>query len=603
MPPSIPSNESRPFAAPHHVERLDAPMEPALDRLTRLAAKSLGASMALICLIDERRQWFKSCFGIRLSEVSGDDSVCAHAVVADDVLVVGDATQDQRFRDSSWVVGYPHVRFYAAVALRTAEGRALGALCVLGKKPRPGLPPKQTEMLRDLAVLAAGLIEADQGARASYPENSLPGTSQFLRDVNALLDNPRRVATETATLVINAATPNQYADLVRTLGHLAADSFEFATATRISELLPEHTRLYHLSPARFGCLVTADTVGRVGEFLEELAYKLQRPLTSHDIPLATSVGIGIAYFSHDGADALGLLRAATSAAHEALDSEKAWCAYSPTIDLASQRAAHLLRDIGPALASEGQLHLVYQPKMDLKTGRCVGAEALLRWTHPSLGLIGPSEFVGLIERTTLVHALTDWALGTALPQVARWRMAGLDLQISINVSMLDLGDEHFVARLAELLDRHAVQPNWIDIEVTESALMKDPVRVGRQLDAIRRLGVAIDIDDFGTGQSALSYLKYIPATYVKIDQLFIRRLVSDRDDQIMVRSTIDLVHELGRLVVAEGVTDTAAYDWLRQNGCDIGQGDAISPPLDVPSFERWLQIWEAAQLTGDSADR
>jgi EAL domain-containing protein (putative c-di-GMP-specific phosphodiesterase class I) len=152
-----------------------------------------------------------------------------------------------------------------------------------------------------------------------------------------------------------------------------------------------------------------------------------------------------------------------------------------------------------------------------------------------------------------------------------------------------LRDEHFVVRLAQLLDRRAVRPDWINIEVTESAFMKDPVQAGRQLDALRRLGVAIEIDDFGTGRSTLSYLKYIPASYVKIDQLFVGGLATDRDDQIIVSSTINLVHELGLRVVAEGVRDTFTLDWLREHGCDIGQGEAISMPLDAPGFERWLR--------------
>jgi EAL domain-containing protein (putative c-di-GMP-specific phosphodiesterase class I)/GGDEF domain-containing protein len=418
---------------------------------------------------------------------------------------------------------------------------------------------------------------------------TLPDRLRFLKDVELFLDNPARVAPETALLVVDAATPNQYADLVHRLGRPAADSFEVATANRIGELLPEQTRLYHLSTARFGCVVTADKAGQIEEILEGLAYKMQRPVTSHHIPLAASVGIGVAYYPRDGANALELARAATSAAYQSQDSMKSWCAYSPALELASRRSAQLLRDIGPALASEGQLHLVYQPLTDLRTGRCIGAEALLRWTHPALGPIGPSEFVGLIEETTLVHALTEWVLGTALAQVARWRAAGLDLRISINISMLDLRDEHFAIRLAQSLDRHAVRPDWINIELTESALMTDPTQVERQLDAVRRLGVGIEIDDFGTGRTALSYLKYIPATHVKIDKFFVNRLASDRENQIIVRSTINLVHELGGLVVAEGIRDTLAYDWLRQHGCDIGQGEVISMPLEVPHFERWLR--------------
>jgi EAL domain-containing protein (putative c-di-GMP-specific phosphodiesterase class I) len=147
----------------------------------------------------------------------------------------------------------------------------------------------------------------------------------------------------------------------------------------------------------------------------------------------------------------------------------------------------------------------------------------------------------------------------------------------------------FTTRLARLLERHRIQPEWIDIEVTESALVKDPERVGQQLAEIRRLGIAIEIDDFGTGQSALSYLKHIPAAYVKIDQMFVRSLADDRDDQSMVRSTIELVHELGRRVVAEGIEEAAVHAWLRDHGCDVGQGFWISPPLEVDAFEAWLQ--------------
>jgi EAL domain-containing protein (putative c-di-GMP-specific phosphodiesterase class I) len=140
-----------------------------------------------------------------------------------------------------------------------------------------------------------------------------------------------------------------------------------------------------------------------------------------------------------------------------------------------------------------------------------------------------------------------------------------------------------------MLERHAVRPDWIDIEVTESALMKDPAHVGRQLDEIRRMGVAIEVDDYGTGQSGLSYLKSIPASYLKIDQSFVSHLANDKADQIIVRSTIDLAHDLGLKVVAEGIRDEAALGWLREHGCDIGQGNLLSPPLEAEDFERLLQ--------------
>lgn len=411
----------------------------------------------------------------------------------------------------------------------------------------------------------------------------------FIDDINAFIGDPSPVNLQVAVLVVETATPNQYEDLVRLLGQAAADSFEDACAKSISACLPAPTKLYRLSTARFGCILQADTPEHVIEALDRLAHKIRYPVQTGSIPVATSVGIGIAHYPHHGTDAAELFQAATSAARESLDGGKPWCPYDPEFDRTSRRAAHLLRDIVPALAGKDQLRLIYQPKMDILTGRCIGAEALLRWNHPTLGPIRPDEFVPLVEHTTLVNAMTDWTLDAALSQVALWRADGLDPQISINISMYDLRDDHFTARLTELLERHAVRPDWIDIEVTESALMKDPVHVGHQLDEIRRLGVGIEIDDYGTGQSGLSYLKYIPASYLKIDQSFISHLPGDRTDRILVRSTINLAHELDLRVVAEGIRDEAGLDWLREHGCDIGQGNLLSPPLEAMDFERLLR--------------
>jgi EAL domain-containing protein (putative c-di-GMP-specific phosphodiesterase class I)/GGDEF domain-containing protein len=429
----------------------------------------------------------------------------------------------------------------------------------------------------------------------------LQNRSDFLDAIDAHIGGLSHDGPKVAVLIVDAATPNQSEDMVRALGQAAADWFEDQSARSIGAYLPADTKLYALSPVRFGCILQADTPKHLEEILDGLAYGIRRPgPAGHSVPAAGSIGIGIACHPQHGADAAALLRAALSAAHESLNSGAPWRPYDEAFDHASRRAAQLLRDIVPALAGKDQLRLVYQPKVDLTTGRCIGGEALLRWNHPALGPIPPDEFVPLMERTTLVNAMTDWTLAAALPQVALWRAGGLDPQISINVSMQDLGDDHFAARLAGLLERHAVQPEWIDIEVTESALLKDPARVGRQLDAIRRLGVAIEIDDYGTGQSGLSYLKHIPARYLKIDQSFVAALAGDTTDQIIVRSTIDLAHGLGLRVVAEGIRDEATLDWLRAHGCDIGQSNLFSPPLEARDFEQLLRT-QQQQVTSRHA--
>jgi len=236
--------------------------------------------------------------------------------------------------------------------------------------------------------------ESDRlAAERLHPASGLPNRSRFLRDIDACIKGRAHEAPETAILVIDAATPDQYVGLARALGERAADAFEKASAERIGGLLPARTRLYHLSAARFGCILPPESESRITEILDGLADNVWRPVSSRAIPAATSIAIGVARYPRDGANADELLQAAAVAAHDSLQSARPWSRYSPAFGRAWQRSASLLRDIGAALAGEDQLNLVYQPKADLRSGRCVGAEALLRWNHPTLGSVPPSEFV------------------------------------------------------------------------------------------------------------------------------------------------------------------------------------------------------------------
>jgi EAL domain-containing protein (putative c-di-GMP-specific phosphodiesterase class I)/GGDEF domain-containing protein len=589
----IPANESDRLAALRRFELLDTPPEPVFDQITRLASKLLNVPIALITLVDEDRQWFKSRVGLAVPETPREHAFCGHAIMTDDLFVIEDAMRDPRFDTNPLVTGNPHIRFYAGAPLRGSDGLALGTMCVIDTKPRSSLTPDEAEMLRNLAAMVMAHIETRQAVGYIQPETGLSNRFRFLKDLDNFIVDPERATPRIAVIVIKMASPGQHAELIRTLGHAVADAFEVAATRQIMGALPPKMKLYHLTGARFACIPAVTTDTEMAAFLDRLTSAIGKPTLFQDIPLMASRGIGVAEFPENGDDGMELLRAATSAAHESLEEEKPCCRYNVIWDQRRQRDFRLLRDLALAIAESGQLSVVYQPKIDLRTLSCIGAEALVRWTHPELGPISPAEFIPLAERTALIRALTDWVFATVLTQVAQWRAAGLGLRISINVSMLDLDDDAFAGRLAALLGRHGVQPAWIDIEVTESALMKDRARVGRQLREIRQLGIGIEIDDFGTGQSALSYLKQIPASYVKIDQLFVRSLDSDTNDQKMVRSTIDLVHDLGFGVVAEGVETMEVHDWLRDHGCDIGQGYVIARPLDPLVFEAWLRAGAA----------
>ncbi|MBY6264189.1 GGDEF and EAL domain-containing protein [Azospirillum sp. 412522] len=589
--PPVPVREEDRLAALQRYELLDTPAEPAFDQITRLAAKLLKVPVALISLVDHDRQWFKSRVGLPVQETPREYAFCAHALDTDGLFVVGDARQDERFADNPLVTGDPNIRFYAGAPLRTSDGLALGTICVIDDQPRHALTPEEEEALRDLSAMTMAHIEARRAVGYLHPVTSLSNRFRLLADLDAGSADP--AAASGTTVVIDAAASQQFAELTRVLGQVCADAFEIDCARRILSCLPERTRLYHVSPARFAFNLPRQPGGEAVE--DELAATLDRvsaairsPFQYQGVPIATSTGIGFVQRPDIPAGSVELLRAATSAAHQSLEEQKPWCAYDEKQDRAAHRAFLLLRSLTEAMGGQDQLHVAYQPKVDLRTDRCIGAEALLRWTHPELGPVSPAEFVPLAERTALVRPLTEWVIGAVLRQVAQWHQRGIALPVSINISMLDLGTGDFADRVESLLDRHGVRADWIDFEVTESALMTDRAEVDRQLHRLRRLGIAVEIDDFGTGQSALSYLKDIPATAVKIDQRFIRSIAAERSDQIMVRSTIELAHDLGYLVIAEGVETQEAYDWLRLHGCDIGQGYLISRPLAPAAFEDWL---------------
>jgi EAL domain-containing protein (putative c-di-GMP-specific phosphodiesterase class I) len=255
----------------------------------------------------------------------------------------------------------------------------------------------------------------------------------------------------------------------------------------------------------------------------------------------------------------------------------------------------LLGDLSEALTRCDQLRLHYQPRIDLRSGCCIGAEALLRWQHPRLGAVPPGDFITLVERTSLMQRLTEWVLQTSFAQAAVWHRNGLKLKLSVNVSAVNLVEIGFMHRLEDLLRRHQLDPASIELEFTEGAIIQDSVLIRSRLQGIRSLGIDIAIDDFGTQYSNLSYLKLIPATLIKIDRMFVRGIATDRRDERIVRAITDLAHDLGLRVTAEGIEEQATYDRAASLACDEGQGFLMSRPLDPKTLAHWVGVYNYRQ--------
>jgi len=282
-----------------------------------------------------------------------------------------------------------------------------------------------------------------------------------------------------------------------------------------------------------------------------------------------------------------LMRWADLALHCAHREKRALAIYQEALKPAARDQLSLLGELRRAVEHD-ELRLYFQPKIELRTGRVAGAEVLLRWQHPTRGLLSPLDFIPFAEQTGFIRWLTRWTLDHSIAQAAQWQRAGMALNLAVNISSEDIGDARFDSRVAALLSRHQLPPSLLTLELTETGFIEDPARAVQMLDAIAALGVGLSIDDFGTGYSSLSHLARMPVDEMKIDRSFLQSLESDPEFATVVRSAIDMGHGLGLKVVAEGIETQAAADTVREFGCDIAQGFFYAKPMPLQAFAAWM---------------
>jgi EAL domain-containing protein (putative c-di-GMP-specific phosphodiesterase class I) len=295
--------------------------------------------------------------------------------------------------------------------------------------------------------------------------------------------------------------------------------------------------------------------------------------------------MGIALFPQHATTAESLIEGAGLALAEAKRTRKSYIIYSQ--EYRAERPPLRMGELRQAITG-GELFLLFQPKIDLATGLVSGLEALTRWQHPAFGLISPDEFIPVAERTGLIIPLTLWVLHQSLLQCRDWQHLGLEVNVSVNLSMWNLEAQELPDQLEGLLTRIGVAPEKLELEITESAIMVDPQRVMHTLMRIKNLGVRFAIDDFGTGYSSLAYLKKLPVSGIKIDKSFVLNMEVDRDNAVIVRSIIDLGHNLGLKVVAEGVETAEANEMLKSFQCDEAQGFYYSRPIPAYAITDFL---------------
>jgi diguanylate cyclase (GGDEF)-like protein len=372
------------------------------------------------------------------------------------------------------------------------------------------------------------------------------------------------------------------------LGYSVGDAVLVKMAERIAAVPTVKFAVARLAADQFAAFTRLDGRDSLLSWGTTLLQALADPVSVEAQPIDIAATLGLAVTEETPITADELMRCAELALDRARSEKRVLAVYEPRLKPAARDQLSLLGELQRAVDND-EFRLYFQPKIEIATARVAGVEVLLRWQHPTRGLLAPVEFIPFAEQTGFIRRITRWTLDRSVAQGALWHRAGKSLCLAVNISADDIGDTRFDSRVAASLSRHQLPPALLTLELTESGFIDDPTQALKMLDAIAALGVSLSIDDFGTGYSSLSQLTRMPVHEMKIDRSFIQELASKPDFATVVRAAIDMGHGLGLKVVAEGIETESAAARLRELGCDIAQGHLYAKPMALDALGKWLE--------------
>ena len=403
---------------------------------------------------------------------------------------------------------------------------------------------------------------------------------------NAVLNKIDLLANDEIPFLIYHLNLSRVKDVNESLGHDVGDSLIKAAAERLKQVKP-CCLLGHLGSDEFVLLVNDKEQVSIDDMVKRIFDVLEPSFEFNGVALQLQSKIGVARYPEHCSNGKSILQMSDTALNFSRKNNNSIQIYDASLDINSVERLKLINDLKFAISDE-QLELHYQPKLNLKTGIVTHVEALVRWQHPELGMVPPDDFIHIAEQTGQINALTNWVFLTALKQYNTWKDLGININIAVNISAENLKDPQFDSFIRRTVKEQNVPSKFITLEVTESAVVDNPQAAITLLGKFKNDGFKISIDDYGTGYSSLAQLKQLPVNELKIDKSFVQRLETDEDDQIIVRSTIELAHNMGLSVVAEGIEDEYTLHWLARHGCELAQGYFISRPQHSDKLTPWL---------------
>ena len=451
------------------------------------------------------------------------------------------------------------------------------------------------DLARSFETMRVGIHERDaEIRRLAYWDSltGLPNRESFRELLLERLAEAQRKGEPCSVLMLDI---DRFKHVNDALGHAFGDRLLGCVARRLdSGVMRERDTLARLGGDKFVvCLPCADGTVAV-DIAQRLRAALEQPITLDEHTIDGSAGIGVASFPAQAQNADALLGRAELAMYEAKTRQAGVVVYDAALDSTSQASLSLLGELRTAI-DEDQLRLYLQPKLSLCSGEMSGAEALVRWQHPTRGMLPPSLFIPFAEQTGFIRQITGWMVEKSALRCAGLRELGVDLKVAVNLSAKDLMDLRLPEKIEQSLARNSINAGSLCLEITESAIMDDPQRALGTMKRLDAMGTTLSIDDFGTGYSSLAYLKNLPLHQLKIDQSFVMAMEQSRADLKIVRSTVDLAHNLGYSVVAEGVETAQTWAILRALKCDEAQGYFMAKPMPETDFGAWLDQWSQPQ--------
>ena len=412
----------------------------------------------------------------------------------------------------------------------------------------------------------------------------LPNRARFQELIEDAVQQAQKDGHSIALLLMDM---DRFKEVNDTLGHDRGDVLLKQVGLRLSGVLSAPDIIARIGGDEFGVLLSrVDAVSDIHGTIKKLQDFLAPSFMIDGVPISVEASIGVATMPGHAEDPHELLQFADIAMYRAKQMASSYAIYEPGFNLYSPAQLGLMAELREAIG-KNQLRLHYQPKLELATGRVVGLEALVRWEHPRLGLLYPDKFILTAEQTGLVNPLTRWVLLEALRYCCQQYEKGIGLRMNVNLSARSLHDPHLVGMVADSLKTTGAKPEYLVLEVTESAIVLDPVKAEQTLIALSELGVGLSIDDFGTGYTSLASIKRLPISEIKIDRSFIFNMLTDNKDAMIVRSVIELGHNLGLTVVAEGIETQEVLDHLHKLKCNEVQGYHICRPITPDQLHKW----------------